>query len=67
MRTENGTNRRTYRQTDRQTDLHFNIWPLLVFIIETVFFSSYEMRLEKKFSLLKQRLKKQLSTESDRF
>jgi len=44
-----------------------NIWPLLVFILDTVFFSRCELRPKKKFSQLRQRPKKQLSTESDRF
>ena len=56
----------TARQTDRQTDSHYNIWPLIVFILERIFFSSYELRPAKKFSQLRQRMRKQLSTESDR-
>jgi hypothetical protein len=53
-------------QPDRQTDSHYNIWPLMVFILVRILFSSYELRPAKTFSQLRQRLKKQLSTESDR-
>jgi hypothetical protein len=30
--------------------VHFNIWQLLVFILETVFFPRSELKPEKKFS-----------------
>jgi len=47
MWTESGTDRRTCRQTN----LHFHIRQLLVFTLETVLFSSYELRPGKSFAI----------------